>query len=349
MSIRLPIRFIATALVVLVAALACAFAPALAQDPPAQPAQPDNGPVTLAWKFTKGETTTWRLKEVAVEETQNSSETVRQTQTTTITYTQTVEAVDAGIATLRLKYTSVKYEQQTTLNSATPVKFDSSNPEDIQRAESDLALKPFAALVGGSFTVKLTSLGEVKEVTGYSAMLERMFDGLNDEVFVQLKVALGKQFSDEAMKDTLGQLWRVVPDAAVTVGKSWNRKIVQPVMFIGRLQADQIYRLEKLDAVDGGTNAAIAVNTIYTRDDDGSTTPPGADALEGFRISGNAWSGNQKGTITFDVNAGKIRKSELNTELNVELTATSTGMAEQMQLAWSSKITGTVTLEQVKE
>ena len=333
---------------VVVAALliACAFAPVA----PSAVAQ-DDQQVTLAWKFKAGETSNWKLTEVASEETTDRSESVTQKQTTTIYWTQKVEKVDGDVATLNIKYTRVVYEQQTSLNSATPVKFDSKNPEDMQRAESDLALRPFRALVANDgFTVRIKPNGEVVEVKGYSDMLEKMFDGLNDDIFVQLKAALKTQFSDEAMKDQLGQLWRVLPDGPVTVGKRWNRLVTQPVMFVGKLKADQDFRLESVDTAEGQPPVAkVSVSTIYSSEDDGSATPPGADALEGFKISGSEWGGEQKGSVEFDINAGRIKKSTLESTMNVHLEASSTSMAESTKLTWDSKVTSTVTLEQVTE
>ncbi len=69
-----------------------------------------------------------------------------QQRTTTTTYHEKIEKVEAGVATLTLTYARVQHVQSSTLFPTT-LRFDSKQPEDVQRAHKDVSLRTFAVLV----------------------------------------------------------------------------------------------------------------------------------------------------------------------------------------------------------
>lgn len=135
-------------------------APALAQErgtdaPPAKTAT-----VTPQWTFTVGSVD--RYEQIATISMNVTSPMGVNTNTMVVTseWTQSVTAVDAkGLATVSLHFTVVKMKVSNAMG--TVVDFDSSRPEDMERAKTSAQLQPLSDMVGKTQELTIDKTGKV--------------------------------------------------------------------------------------------------------------------------------------------------------------------------------------------
>lgn len=309
----------------------------------AQPVDPQT-PHTLAWKFAPGEKQPFTLLEEVEEKTIDRGRQISQRRRTQLTFMQEVKAVDtAGVAELAVTFERVQYRHTTSLNPTAPVDFDSNARENLDRAQVDPSLKPFAALVGHTIAVFVTPRGDVRRVTGYAELLDRVFDNLTDETFSSLKAALRTQFSNETMARQLGQLYHLLPDRAVRVGDTWTGQSVVPMPFVGRLTVAQTYRLERVESLNGRLVGTVAVASVYDQPE--GVAPPAATGIDGFHMTGRLKRGTLNGTFEFDIAAGQVVGSSLAQRMGASFSAHARGgELDDLRLDVETEVDGRITL-----
>ena len=137
-------------------------------------------------------------------------------------YTYEIQQVaDDGTATCKVTYDSVQVKMSM---GGFDMEYDSTKPA----AGTSPMIKPFTALVGQSFSLRISPAGRVSDVQGVEAIYERMLKGLElpDEsmrgmVEQQVKEQFGAKSIQEAMEQMIGT---GVPDGGVDVGDSWVRR-----------------------------------------------------------------------------------------------------------------------------
>nr|WP_315418318.1 DUF6263 family protein [uncultured Pedobacter sp.] len=83
---------------------------------------------------------------------------------------------------------------------------------------------PFSGLKGASFFMTVTPDGGIKTVAGIDKMLDNMASKMTTDTsqVKQIKNALGKQFSEEVVKQTMESSFKIYPERAVKIGDSWT-------------------------------------------------------------------------------------------------------------------------------
>ncbi len=143
-------------------------------------------------------------------------------QTLGIGYTFAVTDVDdEGTATIDVTFGPVSTKVDTSMGT---FEYDSEDPPD----EVPMPAQNMAALLGKSFTMKLTTKGEVAEVTGTEALLNEMLElidvpegPIKDKMIEDVK----KQFGEAGLKETMGNRTAIFPDQPVGIGDSWTRTV----------------------------------------------------------------------------------------------------------------------------
>ena len=242
-------------------------------------------------------------------------------------YTVTSREPD-GSAWVDVSYTRAIFESETPLGTESYDSADSSGqiPEGAEG---------FAAVVGTGFSMKIGSDGEILEIEGLDEMLDQILSGLNlpdAEMRQAFELTLRQQYSEQAMKDQLGNLLFDFPEGSLQVGDSWSSTQESNVML--PIIAETTYTLLDFDE----NMALIEVRSeIRTGEGEGGMDF-GLFAFD-FTISGT-----QTGTIQVDLNTGlansvidQILLGEMTMliegeEVNVPLNINQTVQVESAQL-----------------
>ena len=242
-------------------------------------------------------------------------------------YTVTSREPD-GSAWVDVSYTRAIFESETPLGTESYDSADSSGqiPEGAEG---------FAAVVGTGFSMKIGSDGEILEIEGLDEMLDQILSGLNlpdAEMRQAFELTMRQQYSEQAMKEQLGNLLFDFPEGSLQVGDSWSSTQESHVML--PIIAETTYTLLDFDE----NMALIEVRSeIRTGEGEGGMDF-GLFAFD-FTISGT-----QTGTIQVDLNTGlansvidQILLGEMTMliegeEVNVPLNINQTVQVESAQL-----------------
>ena len=184
--------------------------------------------------------------------------------------------------------------QMKSNNPQAPVEFDSG--DNLEASEVPMAAKGMATLPGQSYSIRMSSKGEVLEVNGMDNVLDNMMAAYSDmgsEVVEQMGASMRMQFGDEAVKSQLQQLTGFYDEKKKTkVGKSWKREysINQGVA----VNIETTYKLEELK----NNQAVISYKSKIT------PNPSGAPMLMGGMELSYEMEGKQSGKILMNLSNG---------------------------------------------
>ena len=168
---------------------------------------------TLRWKFNKGEKTNYELKMDTTQEMQLGGAPVQIKATQTMDMTWEVVDVGAdGTATMNQTIDRIRMEMTLPVPGQAPLKFDSKDENSAPGSEE--MAKTFRAMVGQPFVLNVTPLGKVTDFKAPPGMLEQLKNSPMKEA--------SAMFSEEGLKQLLGQIMMQLPAEAVSVGKTWD-------------------------------------------------------------------------------------------------------------------------------
>jgi len=144
-------------------------------------------------------------------------------QTTGTGYTFDVQEVgDDGTATCKVTYKSV---QMIMVIAGNRVEYDSTKPP----ASVPAAAKTAAALVGQSFSLRVSPTGRVTDVRGVEAIYEKVLKEAefpNESMRATMEQQLKEQFGADAIRESMEQaIGAHFPDNPVDIGDSWVKQI----------------------------------------------------------------------------------------------------------------------------
>jgi hypothetical protein len=144
------------------------------------------------------------------------------TSTNGMGYTYEIQQVaDDGTATCKVTYNSVQVKMSM---GGFDMQYDSTKPA----AGSSPMIKPFTALVGQSFSMRISPAGRVTDVQGVEAIYEKMLKDLelpDESMRGMVEQQVKEQFGAESIRETMEQMIGVgTPDGGVDVGDSWVRR-----------------------------------------------------------------------------------------------------------------------------
>lgn len=227
-------------------------------------------------------------------------------QTMAFTYNMDVIERTATETTIEFEYKEVVYNLASSMIN---MKYDSkSNAEPANEMDGMMA-KIFGSLLNKKFSAVLALDGSVKSVSGMDAIIDDMMKavgGGNDMMAQQLSKQMTQQFSDEAMKASFEQSFKIYPGKAIKAGDSWN--VVQKT---------------------GAGTLNMDINTTYSLKSADSNTAY-ADVQSTISGMGGQLTGTQQGTIEFDLKSGLPMTSKVNQKASGKISAN--GMEIPMEI-----------------
>ena len=223
-------------------------------------------------------------------------------QTTGFGFDLDVQDVDRkGNATLKWTYTWILYKQKGTAGQVT---YDSS-----KKGAVPPQAKTVAALLGESFTTKLTPKGQVTELKGFEQMNKNIKEKLPPgPVREHMAKGIMLQFGAEAMKETIEASWAIYPNRAVVVGDSWEKKMVLAKGF-PTIQDNKFTLKERKAGA-----ATIEVSSVLKPNPDAKPMEMGSARIK------YEMAGKQNGQIKLDESTGRIIKSKITQRIAGDMT-----------------------------
>ncbi len=265
----------------------------------------------------------------------------KQTQTSTVIITYTIECtdVDEEGTTIKLTYDRIQVEKEQSMAT------EGSNAESPGRKtvyDSDKDEKPtdpetiaYSVMIGNGFSVKLSPKAEVLDMLGVEEFLNRVYSGLNIPDTPQgqeVKKMLHEQFGAKTMKHMLSRSYLPYPEQKVAEGDTWN-----DAMDLGGagfpLKVENTYVVEDLDSSEAVLSTEGKITSI-----EGQTMKIMTMEL-GYDISGK-----QTGEQVIDLEKGVVVRSELKRTLEGETKVLSMPqLSEEMVIPM--QVETTITLE----
>lgn len=252
---------------------------------------------TIRWKFKDGEILRYSMDQTTVSTGQDpAGREIKQTFGLIMDMTWTVKSVDAsGVALMTQRIERVRASAASPFGKFS---FDSKEAGDAASAAGPL----FKMLVGGEFTSKLTPRGEFTEIK------------LSDKLLATLRsdnepAGAQGQFSEEGLKNMLSQMVFPLPEAAVDVGETWQRKLAIPSGPEGQTrQVEQTFTFKGPEAGTPGLEAIDFANKYE---------PPKPDSNIPVTLKKETATGH----FAFDNASGWIARSNVveNVEMSISL------------------------------
>ncbi len=197
--------------------------------------------VDLKWKFQKGQELRYRVSNKSTVDM--AAMTLEHSTKTTFSYAVTDVAEDGSAAI------TVKYEAVAT-QATGPMEYDYDS-EKQKEPPAHPAVQAMSRIVGQSFSLKMDPSGKVREVKGLDKMLEALFKAGEDDPQAALARQMLKQnFSDEAIRSNMQQMFMPLPEGRVGKGDSWKNDLTAQVPMVGKMTLASQTRLADVKGRD---------------------------------------------------------------------------------------------------
>jgi hypothetical protein len=295
--------------------------------------------VTLRYRWTKGESLTYRMVQQTVSTITGmpGMTEVKLEQTMSQVLKITAEDVAAdGTATLRQTFESVKMEMNGPMGR---VSYDTAAPSSIANPMVQAMRQILTGMVGAPITIVQAPDGSVRKVEGATKMMDQITKGAaSDPVAAAAAESMRVALSDEALQATLEQSFSKLPAAAVQPGETWQARLAMGNETIGRVTGDVKFTLKAVEGAGDAATAQIAVELTVKQD---VAPPPAANGMTVKMAEGKG-----TGDIAFDLAKGRIVKSSMKTD--TPSTMTMQGPDGNMATL-QNKTMATVTMELVQK
>lgn len=230
---------------------------------------------------------------------------------TEYTFDMTAQSVDEmGTTTFDVTIKSLGYEMtglEGLLGGRTPGAGAPGMPQlpGLPSGDDPFGLKSLKTAIksaeGKNFTVKVSKLGEVTEVTGVDAIAEEAASNYKMPVFMPRNVTPAKvvkqTISDEQMKNTMQGIFTVRPDKKLNIGETWQEKTSMGAG-TANVNSDATYTVKERA---GGTVSVDNVAQISI--DPSGAMSSGVAGMPDFKME---LSGQGTGTLKFDESSGWV-------------------------------------------
>jgi uncharacterized protein DUF6263 len=270
--------------------------------------------VTLRYRWTKGETRTYRV----ATETNNAisgmpgAGDMSATQTMTQILKMVAEDVGAdGTATLRQTFQSVRMEANTPRGKMvvdTAVRDPTPNPA------TEGTRRVLDAMVGESVTIVMTADGTLQSVAGASRIGDKITKLMSSDPSTGAAgQGLRTTLSDEALKNTLEQSFPKLAPGPLKVADTWSSQLTMRNAAIGRVVGTSTFTLR---AIEGSADAPVARIGVGLTLKQEVVPPPSGPAGMVMKLRDNQGAGE----MLFDVAHGYIQRSTMKTETTSNVT-----------------------------
>jgi hypothetical protein len=260
--------------------------------------------VTLRYRWTKGETRTYRMA------TQSSSEITGMAGAGPMTVSQGMAQVlkltvaADGTATIRQTFQSVRMESEGPMGK---MLVDTAVPETGPNAPP--MRRVLDALAGESVTIGIAPDGTIRKVEGASRIAEKIARlTAGDPAAGAAGQAIRRMLSEEALKSTLEQTFAPLPPGPVKAGETWTGRLSMGNEAIGRVVGTSTFTLKALEGTADAPIARVTVNLALKQEVKPVPSGP-AGMITTLRDN------KGEGEILFDAGRGHIQRSTMRTEL----------------------------------
>jgi hypothetical protein len=188
--------------------------------------------------------------------------------------------------------------------------YDSASPDNA----SDATIKEmFSSLIGESFTIVMTPLGEVQKIEGMGRIMEKVFSKVpQDPTTAGMVNGLKNSFSDDTVKSLISQGFTRLPERAVKPGDTWNSDFAVKNPMIGGFTTSVVATLKALEGSGADQIARIGTKSTMKAD----SKSPGTNPM-GFTVLLN--DGSAEGDLSFDVAKGRLQKADVRSTVGMSM------------------------------
>ncbi len=231
---------------------------------------------------------------------------------------EVVELTPEGAAKFTYTYDRVRMKSQNPMMGVA-AEYDSES-EDAERQAQNQAVIGGVALTGSILTLTQHPDGSITDLSGMDEVVKKMQDLVVDDPTGAMSMGmLNGMFSNEAWEILLELPGVVFPDESLKKGATWTQDSPVTLPMLGTLGMTTTYTFVGSEQKDKTTIATIT--SVAKLDPESLKTPepdpadPIAAMLSQLKVS----SGDLTGTATFDMEAGRLIKSESTLKLTMEL------------------------------
>jgi hypothetical protein len=237
-----------------------------------------------------------------------------------------VDVNDRGVVEICYVYRWSKFRQKGPMGEMV---YDS--------AQKDPNVQPmaqgFAALIGETFSLKMTPEGRVEKVEGTDKIRENIQKKLPSGIMRQQAMMSLQQYIDAgAIKQIAESSAAMYPDRPVGVGDSWSKKVSIEQGF-AMIVENTITVKERKNNV-----ARMEITSVIEPNPKAKPMDMGAMKVS-YQLSGT-----QKGTMSLDERTGLFVRSKMEQQMSGQVTMSAAG-AESGGMAIPMKIEGVTTVE----
>jgi len=283
----------------------------------------DDG-LQLQYKQQKGERIIYRNKSELKQSQTIMGMTLENTFNTDAVSSATLDGTDEkGNAQVTIKNERLKVK--ATIGPLGDYSFDSQSSERDMASMIGVYLTPMLERMStATYQMVIAPDGDVVEVKGYTELLA---DLLKDNPFAG---AAGSH-SNEAAKMQYSEVFPKLPKKPLKVGETWEVNADMPMPGIGKVRGRSVYRYVGPDKVGDRATAKIEVNGEATIELDIDQA--------GSKVTGMLTTTAARGTIQFDVAAGRLLSHESTNSVSGDLNVNAGGMNIPVRHEQNQKVT----------
>ncbi len=251
----------------------------------------DADPVELKWSTTKG--TAWHYEARLVMGTTIDGEAYGEKQDSLFGLRLEVDEVLSDGLWLKVTYERIRF---SLTGGKGDYEYDSADPKEPLK---DTRAMMQAALVGGSFRLRLSAQGQAEEVDGMAALTKDAFPRLKKRGFSAdgLKSFQGF-YTDENVKNTFQLFFPTLAQEKTAPGKTWSREVTLKDSQIGVITKTTSYTFKELRKEK--SEAVIQGETAYQVD---ASKAEDREMAERIKMS-------EKLAVVWDVTSGRLTSLE---------------------------------------
>lgn len=277
-----------------------------------------NAQDTLRWKFKPGKTLNYSIVHNMNMSMMVMGQNIDMKMKQTMDLVWKVTKVDSS-GTADMAQTITRVQMEMTGGPIGKLEYDSAKPNAGGGNPAIAAMaKMFDALVGNAVTMKMTALGEIKDVK----MPKKFLDATKGAG----GGALPGMMSADSLKDMMAKSSLTFPKTGLKVGQTWSKEVRMDNPF-GTIKVNTAYKYGGNESKGGKTLAKIAMTPKM------SIVPkPGAM----FAIKLGKQSG--KGMANFDVNAGHLVGTTSRQKMVMEITVAGQTLEQTIEQTTEMKL-----------
>jgi hypothetical protein len=226
----------------------------------------------------------------------------------------------SGNFILNMKYDKIKLHSK---------KGDEESDMDAANAPTsfDPAEKMLGILTEANLAATISPAGEVKSVSGYKEMTDKIIAGFNSSDANEkniVKARLEKLIEVGVIRKNMGQLFKIFPDSAVHVGDKWKIKSKENAEF--NLNAENSYTLKEIK-----DSIAFIFSETEMASDSATSNIMGYDVMADLK-------GKQHGEYEVETKTGMLSNAKITAD--IEGTIQLMGRDVPVNITMSVKING---------